>query len=72
MSIRASDLKRVLEGEGFSWEPIGDGGCVKISRNGQRTISISLHGGSFEEIDDLFLRGVARQLRIGIETLEAS
>jgi predicted RNA binding protein YcfA (HicA-like mRNA interferase family) len=70
MAMRASELKRILEGFGFEWTTATGGGShFKIKRDGQRTVSISLHNGLKEEVSNLLLRKLARQLGLAPETL---
>ncbi len=70
MAMRASELKRLLEEFGFRWETATGGGShFKIKRDGQRTVPISLHHGMKEEISDLMLKKLARQLGLAPESL---
>lgn len=63
MALRASELKRILEELGYQWETASGGGShFKIKRDGMRTVPIALHNGLREEISDLILRKLARQL----------
>lgn len=65
MPLRASELKKILEGEGFEWTTsTGGGSHFKIKRDGQRTVPISLHGGMKDEVSDVILKKLARQLNI--------
>jgi len=69
MAMRASELKRVLQELGFEWETATGGGShFKIKRDGQRTVPISLHHGLKEEVSDILLRKLARQLGLAPET----
>lgn len=70
MPIRANELKKRLEELGFSFETSSGGGShFKIKREGQRTVPLPLHNGLREEISDLLLRKLARQLGLTFEDL---
>lgn len=70
MPIRAGELKKRLEELGFSFEAASGGGShFKIKREGQRTVPLALHNGLREELSDLLLRKLARQLGLTFEDL---
>lgn len=65
MPLRASELMKILEGEGFECTTsTGGGSHFKIKRDGQRTVPLSLHNGLKEEVSDFILKKLARQLGI--------
>jgi predicted RNA binding protein YcfA (HicA-like mRNA interferase family) len=70
MAMRATELKKLLENLGFEWSTSSGGGShFKIKRDGQRTVSISLHNGMKEEVSDFILKRLAKQLSLAPETL---
>lgn len=70
MAMRAAELKKRLESMGFEWTTATGGGShFKIKRDGQRTVSLSLHNGLKDEISDVILRKLARQLGVAPEAL---
>lgn len=65
MPLRASELKRIVNEHGFEWEASSGGGShFKIKRDGHRTVPISLHNGMKEEISNVLLKKLARQLSL--------
>jgi hypothetical protein len=69
--VRASDLKRAVEAMGFTWENSTRGSHIKISGpNLQRPVPVTLHNGLREEISDILLKKIAKQLGILPESLK--
>lgn len=69
MATRGTDLKRRLLAMGFDFEEPSGGSHFKIKRDGQRTVTVSLHNGLREEIGGVLLRKLARQLGVSYESL---
>jgi len=68
MAMKARELKRLLEEFGFEWTTASGGGAhFKIKREGQRTVPISLHHGMSDEVSDLILKKLAKQLGLSAD-----
>lgn len=69
MGWRASELFATLRDMGFETCEPSSGSHWKIKRDGQRTVPIALHNGLRTEIDKKWMRIIARELNVNVETL---
>lgn len=70
MGAKVADVIRRLAAMSFTIDAASGGGShYKIKREGQRTVPLSLHNGLRGEIDDRYLKIIARELNVSYDAL---